>query len=362
MRLTAFFLILSAFTGSIRAQVQHPQEPKPPFDYVSEDVKFVNGIDNVTLAGTFTRPKGSGKYPTVILISGSGPQNRNSELMGQKPFLVIADHLTKNGIAVLRYDDRGTAESTGNMAKADVSDFARDVRAAFSYLKKRNDVDPKKIGIMGHSEGGMIGQIVAAEEPTLAFFVSLAGPGVDGATVIMSQAEALNRQMGVNDSVLTINLGLQRKLMNALVEEHNPDMLKARLGKLLQETYESKPELKLAVKENIFIEKTRDALMSPEYVSLIRHDPKKYFPRIKCPVLAINGNKDVQVISSINLKGWKEGLKNNVTISEKDGLNHLFQHCKTCTVPEYGQLSETISPAVLDEITAWIKQKTGPRK
>lgn len=353
--------------GCTAVFAQRPQEPKPPFDYVTEDVQFENTIDTVTLAGTFSKPKGIGKFPVVILVTGSGPQNRDEALMGHKPFLVLADHLTRNGIAVLRYDDRGTGESTGKYAGTAVSDFARDAKTAFEYLLQRDDVDVKKIGLLGHSEGGQIGQIVAAEQPGLAFLVSLAGPGISGVELMTQQTIALNKSMGLQDSVAQKNGAAQRSIMQVIADETNADMLRVKLMQVLKAAYAAMDEsVKKVVTEETFVSRGLGSVMSAEFLSIVRHDPQQFYPKIKIPVLALNGARDVQVVSEPNLKGWEEGLKqagnNKITTRSFEGLNHLFQLCKACTVPEYGQLTETISPEVLDVITAWIQQQSGIRK
>lgn len=362
-KLSVLFFVMLMSVSAAFAQTPHPQEPKPPFDYVSEEVEFENTIDTVTLAGTFTKPKGEGKFPAVILVSGSGAQNRNEELMGHKPFLLLADYLTRKGIAVLRYDDRGTAESTGTYAGTSVDDFARDAKTALEFLKLRKDVDVQKIGIIGHSEGGQIAQIVAAEMSGVSFIVSMAGPGVNGVEILVSQTEAINRSMNLPDSTVKKNTDLQRRLITMIAEETNPDMLRAKMTVEFKKMYaEMDANAKQMMTEEQMVNTGLKQVMSVELQSIIRHDPKLYYPKIKCPVLAINGSKDIQVLSGINLKGWKDGLGQQVLTREFEGLNHLFQHCTACTVPEYGTISETISPEVLDVIAVWIQQHTGLRK
>lgn len=353
--------------AGVTAAAQRPQEPKPKFNYVIENVRFENSIDTVTLAGTFSKPKGKGKFPAVILVTGSGPQNRDEELMGHKPFLVLADHLTSNGFAVLRYDDRGTGESSGKYSTASISDFARDAKAAFEYLLQRPDVDAKKIGLLGHSEGGQIGQIVAAEQPRIAFLVSLAGPGVNGVAVMVAQTEAVNRSMGLPDNIVKSNTDLQRGLMQLIAEEPDNETLRPRFREKLQNVYHAlDSNTRKILKEETFVEGGLKQAMSTEFLSIIRHDPQQFYPKIKCPVLALNGSRDIQVLPELNLKGWENGLKqagnHRITTRSFEGLNHLFQHCKACTVPEYGQITETISPEVLDVITSWVQQQTGARK
>lgn len=351
----------------LMAAAQRPQEPEPPFNYVTENVQFENRADTVTLSGTFSKPKGNGKFPAVILVTGSGAQNRDEELMGHKPFLVLADHLTRNGIAVLRYDDRGTGESSGKYSSASISDFSRDAKTAFEYLLQRPDVDHKKIGILGHSEGGQIGQIVAAEQPRVAFLVSLAGPGVNGVAVMVAQTEAVNRSMGLPDHLVKYNTDLQRGLMQLIAGEPDNEALRPKLREKLQSVYHAlDSNTKKMLKEETFVEGGMKQAMSTEFLSIVRHDPQQFYPKIKCPVLALNGSRDIQVLPELNLKGWEDGLKqagnNRITTRSFEGLNHLFQHCKACTVAEYRQITETVSPEVLDVVTTWVQQQTGMGK
>ncbi|WP_341840608.1 alpha/beta hydrolase [Chitinophaga caseinilytica] len=340
---------------------ERPQEPKPKYPYHVENVYFPNRKDSLSLAGTFTRPFEPGKYPAVILISGSGPQDRNSNILGHKTFLVIADYLTRNGIAVLRYDDRGVGESTGSMKGSGIAEFTRDAGAALEYLKGRVDVDVKKIGVLGHSEGGAIGLELAAGNKDVAFLVSLAGPGVSGDELIMSQTKAILAQFQVGDSILQQQLGYQRRMMDAILQEKDTAALRARIRSNAKVQYDDNPGIQKNMQEGTFIQQVSSQYLTPEYLSIVRFDPKPYFAKVKCPVLALNGDKDVQVVSSVHLPGWKNGIK-NADIREMPGLNHLFQTCKTCQGQEYGRLTETISPAVLSEISNWIRHQTGLRK
>ncbi|WP_162946396.1 alpha/beta hydrolase family protein [Chitinophaga barathri] len=337
------------------------QEAKPAVEYISEDVTFPNKVDSITLAGTFSFPQTNGKFPAVIIISGSGGQNRDGLMLGHKPYQVIADHLTKNGFAVLRYDDRGIGASTGVMKGADIADFTRDAKAALVYLRSRKEVDTKKTGIIGHSEGGAIGLAVAAEDPSLGFLVSMAGPGVDGVQMILAQTEAIYRNMGMKDSMVRIKVAEQRAMVTAIAEEPDTAKLKARIAENAQIQYAANPSLKPSVTEDNYTKMLVNAYMVPEYLSIIRFDPAKYYPSVKCPVLAMNGAKDIQVISSVNLAGWQKGIR-GVTIKELPGLNHLFQECRTCSVQEYKTITQTISPAALDELTSWARQITGLQK
>ena len=196
--------------------LKRPQEPKPPFPYVSEDITFKSTSDSIQMAGTLTLPSSTGKFPVVVLISGSGPQNRNEELLGHKPFLVLSDHLTRNGIAVLRYDDRGVAKSKGNFSAATSENFADDVEAAVAYLKTRKDIDVKKIGLIGHSEGGLIAPMVAARNKDVAYIVLMAGPGVKGKELLPLQIELLDKAGGAKEDEVKSNLKMMKGVIDIL--------------------------------------------------------------------------------------------------------------------------------------------------
>ncbi|UYQ94222.1 alpha/beta fold hydrolase [Chitinophaga horti] len=350
-----------------KAVVNFPQEPKPPFDYEVENITFNNTKDNVTLAGTFTRPRGTGKVPAVLLITGSGAQDRNEELFGHKPFWVIADYFTRNGIAVLRYDDRGFGKSTGNYGKADVNDFARDAAAGVAWLQQRADVDAAKVGVLGHSEGGMVVQMLAANDKSIGFIVSMAGPGLNGVDMARLQNAAVNRSGGMPDSVIKVITAENTRLLRMLAAEKNIDTLRRKLVPLVNNLYDAMPELyRKGLQKPAFTFQTITSTTSPAMLSIVRFDPALYMPKIKCPVLAINGEKDIQVSAKENIEGWSSGLKKagnkDVTVHIFPGLNHLFQQCKTCDVQEYAMLEQTISPEVLEMMTKWIQQRTGPQK
>lgn len=346
---------------------KRPQEPQPPFDYEREDITFTNTKDSVTLSGTFTKPRGKGPFPAILLISGSGPQDRNEEIFNHKPFLVIADYLTRNGIAVLRYDDRGTAKSTGSYAKADLNNFAEDAKAGFNWLQQRADVDKAKTGLLGHSEGGDVIQILAAEDSRVAFIVSLAGPGVNGVKVFELQNYATNIGSGIPDSVARKISVANTRYLEVMAREKNLDSLRRKAVPVIHALYDVLPEtLRHGMQKPAFTFQVLTANTTPAMMSLVRFDPALYIPKIKCPVLALNGEKDIQVLSKENLEGWrtllKKGNNKDATVQELRGLNHLFQACKECIVAEYISLEETISPVVLDTITKWIKQHTGLQK
>ena len=246
----------ASFTVNLRKlktefTVNRPQEPKPPFPYTSEDVTFHNDKFNINLAGTLTIPEGSGPFKAAIMITGSGPQNRNEELMGHKPFLVIADYLSRNGIAVLRYDDRGVGGSQGKYSAATSADLATDAEAAFNFLRKNPKINPKEIGFVGHSEGGLIAPIVASSNPDIGFIVSLAGPGVNGEQIIVRQTQDISRLSGVNEADIKEATETNKKLYSVLKKEKDNKKAEikilARYREILEKKKTSKEDTEKAV-------------------------------------------------------------------------------------------------------------------
>lgn len=329
-----------------------PQEPKPPFPYKSENVKFADNTEKINLAGTLTMPAAGKNFPAVILITGSGPQNRDEEIFGHKPFFVIADFLTRNGIAVLRYDDRGVGESEGKFGAATSRNFADDVEAAIAYLKTRPEINRKKIGLIGHSEGGMIAPMVAAKSKDVAFIVLLAGPGVNGDEVLMSQIKAVSEASKVPTAELEAELQNSRGAYTIVKK----DLSQAETEKELNAYYETISAMKSSAADSV------KTLTSPWMSYFIRYQPSPILSKVKVPVLALNGEKDLQVLPKINLPAIREALakggNKKVTIKELLGLNHLFQQCKTCLIGEYGELEETFSPTALNEMLTWLKEQT----
>lgn len=339
--------------------LNRPQEPKPPFPYTSEDVIFKNEKANIELAGTLTIPKGEGPFPAVVLITGSGSQNRNEELLGHKPFLVIADHLTRNGIAVLRYDDRGVGKSKGTPLNATSADFASDAEAAFFYLSSRKEIDPRSIGLAGHSEGGLIAPIVASGNSGIAFIVSLAGPGVTGEEIIHTQNMEISISSGADIKDIKKGISTNKKLFAVLKKETDnktaASKIEATYRKILTKEEKLPEDIEVAVKQ-------LNGSINPVSYNWIRYfiitDPAPFWKKVKCPVLAINGERDLQVSSKINLpaigKALKSGGNKSVKTLSLPDLNHLFQHCKTGLPAEYGEIEETFSPEVLKIMTDWI--------
>jgi alpha/beta superfamily hydrolase len=340
--------------------VNRPQEPKPPFPYTAEDVTFSNDKFNIKLGGTLTIPSGHGPFPAVILITGSGAQNRDEELMGHKPFMVIADWLTRNGIAVLRYDDRGVGKSQGNYATSTSADLATDAEAAFNFLKNNHPIiNPKAIGLMGHSEGGLIAPIVAASNPGIAFIVSLAGPGVTGQQIIIRQTQDMSRLSGVSEKAIRETTETNKKLFAVLRKEKDNKKAELKILALYREILEkkktSKEDTEKAVNQ---LKVTFGAQTYTWFRYFIMTDPATYWKKVKCRVLALNGEKDVQVAADENLPAIEKALKSSgnksVKVIKLPGLNHLFQHCKTGLPAEYASIEETFSPGALKIITDWI--------
>ena len=342
--------------------VKRPQEPTKPYPYYSEEINFENTKDKITLAGTLTLPKKEGKFPVVVLITGSGPQNRDEELMGHKPFLVLSDYLTRNGIGVLRFDDRGTFASKGNFAKATTNDFVTDVESAVNYLKTRKEIDSRHIGLIGHSEGGIIAPIVAVRSKDVSFIVLMAGTAIPGSELLLLQQDLIGRANGMKEVDLKMVADLNSHIYKMVDEINNTDTLKAKVTNYLMAKSKELPDLNIPKGSTVndFIDLQIKQLISPWMLNFIRYNPAPILEKVKCPVLAINGSKDLQVPANVNLpaieKALKKGGNKKVTITELPGLNHLFQECITGAPSEYYSIEQTMSPLALNEITNWIKQ------
>jgi len=340
------------FSRTPQAAVSHPQEPKPPFPYSAEDVTYPGGAAGVTMAGTLTIPRGAGPFPAVFLITGSGAQDRDEAMVGHRPFLLLADYLTRAGIIVLRADDRGFGKSTGAFATATTLDFAGDAEAAVKFLATRPEVAKAKIGLVGHSEGGLIAPIVASRTGNVAYVVLLAGSGVNGAQILLWQQEVLLRANGASDAAIAG----RRKTMSAAYAElqgtdRSPAMW-ARIDKILADGGLGADERALGVAQ----------LRSPWMQQFLTLDPVPYLKQVKVPVLALNGSLDTQVDPKLNLPAIRAALEasgnRNVEADEMPGLNHLFQHAKTGLVTEYQTSEETMSPEVLAKVRDWILART----
>lgn len=336
-------------------ELRRPQVPKKPYPYREEAVAYENKNANIRLAGTITIPEGKAPFPAVLLITGSGPQDRDESIMGHKPFLILADYLTRKGIAVLRVDDRGVGQSGGSMETSTMADFATDVESGIAYLKTRPEVDAGKIGLIGHSEGGVIAPMVAARNPDVAFIVMMAGSGVPGDELIVEQTLALNKAAGVPEASLKTIEAEQRWFVGMVKSEPDVSVLKSKLReRWTGKVSEARINQELAV------------VSLPWYRYFVAYDPAPALRTVKCPVLAINGEKDLQVPPQENLaairKALEAGGNKSVETVELPGLNHLLQPAKTGLPSEYGRIEETMSPQALQTISDWVLKQVGTTK
>jgi hypothetical protein len=340
-------LVLKPAKDQAELELKRPQNPVKPYPYHDEEVTYDNKAQNVTLAATLTIPQGKGPFPAVVLITGSGPQDRDESLLGHKPFLVLSDYLTRHGIAVLRADDRGTSKSTGDFATATTADFATDTEAGVAYLKTRTEIDPHKIGLIGHSEGGVIAPMVAARNKDIAFIVMMAGTGVPGDQILPAQGEAIEVALGKSPEEAAKNAAKEREMLTLVETEKDEAVLEKELREKMAGDV---PDAQIGAQIK--------QVTSPWFRYFLTYDPATALRKVTCPVLAINGSLDKQVLPSQNLpairKALQEGGNKNYEVDELPGLNHLFQTAKTGSVAEYSQIEETISPAALDKMTVWI--------
>jgi pimeloyl-ACP methyl ester carboxylesterase len=338
---------------------KRPQTPIKPYPYYSEEVTFQNTKANISLAGTLTLPMKKGNFPVVILITGSGPQTRDEEIFGHKAFLVLSDYLTKNGIAVLRYDDRGVGQSTGDFKTATSADFATDVESAIAYLKTRNEINKKKIGLIGHSEGGLIAPIVAAKSKDVAFIALLAGTGIQGDQILLLQQKLIAKASGESDEEVQKTEAENTKVYKIIKQSTSIEQLKIDLTNYYKQALKENPN---GMSEDQFVNLMIENLATPWMQYFISYNPVPTLEKVKCPVLAINGSKDLQVPPKENLEGIKKALtkggNKNVTTLELPNLNHLFQECSTGSPKEYGTIEQTFSPTAMTVVLNWIKTQT----
>jgi len=358
------FLSLLISVSTYAQSINRPQTPAEPYSYTSELFHFDNSEVGITLEGTLTLPKGDGPFPAAILISGSGPTDRDENLFDHKIFHVIADYLTQQGIAVLRYDDRGVGKSGGNHYIANTMDLANDTNAAFWALAKHSKIDSNHIGLIGHSEGGMIAPIVASTIPSIDYIVLLAGPGIPIQDLMVLQNRKVFESLGLPQSALDENENFNRSLYSVLNTEQTISELYDTLLPMIHSYYESIPEeyreLFSPTKE-VYYMALVGTLSSPWFNYFLQFDPTPYLEKTNCPLLAVNGEKDIQVISTQNLSGIEEALKRSghkdFSVKEFSGLNHLFQPCETCTVAEYAEIEVTFSEEVLKYVSDWVLDK-----
>lgn len=343
-----------------------PQTPSEPFRYEIREVQFKNGIDDVTLSGTLTLPSGDGKYPVAVLISGSGPQDRDETLFEHKPFLLIADTLTKAGIGVLRYDDRGIGKSTGDFNAASTLDFANDTRAAVAFLRTQPQIDTSAIGMIGHSEGGLIAPMVAAEDSEIAFVIMLAGPGLNGFEILKDQGRRMAAAEGIAADQIQKESELRDEVANAVRTAATYETTD--LERVVEDTINSyvarQPvEQQAELRPDATQVQAFKTLATPWFRFFLRHEPATVLKKVKCPVLALNGERDLQVWHETNLpaiaKALREGGNDQFRAVRLPGLNHLFQRCRTGAASEYVEIEQTMAGTVLDLMSGWIKKTVG---
>jgi uncharacterized protein len=353
-------------------ELKRPQTPAPPFKYTSYELEYDNADKTVHFGATLTVPKIDSNirfikapvFPAVILITGSGQQDRDETIMGHKPFAVIADYLSSRGIAVLRVDDRGMGKTTGDVLNVTSADFAKDVEAGLNFLKRRPEIDTNKIGLIGHSEGGLIAPMVASKRRDISFIILLAGPGVDGASILYKQQMDALINAGMSKQALTAYDELTKKKLAILKKATNAKTANELLLQLFKQWQPKQ-------KDSILIQLNAKKLTPQQYAAatvanefnpwlnyFYKTDPAIYLSKIKCRVLALNGDKDIQVYAKQNIPAITAALNKGGNKKYKavvlPGLNHLFQHCTKCTVQEYGELEETFSPEVLKLMYDWI--------
>ena len=362
-------LVLERMEGD-EVDTGRPQDPVEPYPYVAEDVRYPNPDGGHELAGTFTRPRDGGPFPAVILITGSGPQNRDEALMGHRPFLVLSDHLTRRGIAVLRFDDRGVGESTGDHATATSPDFASDALAGVAYLKTRDDVDPDAIGLAGHSEGGLIAPIAATRSDDVGYIVLMAGTGVNGERILYAQSALINRAAGATEQQIERNRELQGAMFEVLKSEPDQDLAAAALTETVRTAFEAMTDAQRA-QAGITDEESLDQVVTmqvtqfntPWFRYFLTYDPATVIEQVTVPVLAINGEKDLQVPYEENLReieaALQRGGNTSYEIHALPDLNHLFQHAETGSPSEYATIEETWSVEAMELIADWILRTTG---
>jgi pimeloyl-ACP methyl ester carboxylesterase len=337
-------------------KVNRPQEPKPKFPYEIKEIEIKNGKN--AIGATLTLPKGNANFPIVILSSGSGPQNRDCEIMGHKPFWVIADYLTNNGIGVLRFDDRGVGKSTGEFSKASLFDFASDVEVCYKYIKK--NFKGHKVGLAGHSEGGMHTLIVASKNPKLDFLIQLAAVGTNGRDVLVEQQYLIPKSSGKSESYAKANSMVYDSVTSLLISNDN-QVFPSKVSEFLKRNFDQFSEdYKKEGTIEEFSAGLTNFLNNDWGRQFMQFNSRDYLSKIYCPILVVNGSEDIQVPPIKNQEGFRNGFSNQSKSLSRSkillipGLNHLFQTCKKCNVIEYGELEETFSPIVLKAMLDWI--------
>ncbi len=359
---------------AIVQEMKRPQTPKPPFTYHTEEVSYNNADNSVQFGGTFTRPSmwadkvKDMKYPVAILITGSGQQDRDETLFEHKPFAVIADHLAKQGIATLRVDDREKGKTTGRFMISTTLDFAKDVEAGIEYIKTRKDVDLKNIGLIGHSEGGMIAPMVASKRKEVKFIVLLAGPGVPIVELMEQQTTDVAISAGMAKDEMEKFRQVYKPIMLTAFNETDTTIAAKKIIALFTTWQNNTDSVTVKNTTGVTDQESLTAfargvvkqVKQPWFKYFLQFKPADYLSNVRCAVLALNGEKDLQVAAAPNLEAIRaimaEKMVRTFKVQQLPGLNHLFQRCKTCTMEEYAQLEETFAPEALNIISSWIKE------
>ena len=341
------------------SELRRPQTPTKPYPYREDEVAFRNEAADVTLAGTLTLPKGAGPFPAALLIAGSGPYDRDESISNHKPFLVLSDYLTRKGIAVLRYDKRGAGKSTGSADRATTLDLAGDAQAGVAFLKTRKEIDASRLGLIGHSEGAIIAPYIASHSKDLPWLVLLAAPATKGQDTLLNQSELIGRAGGLSDAQLVASLTFDKAAYDLVREEPNPGILTGKLNDLVKESGLTSAIPPAALEPQLRM------MSSPWFRFFLDYDPIPNLEKTKCPVLALYGQKDLQVPAKTNLpllqKALREAGNQDADIRQLAELNHLFQHAYSGSPAEYAAIEETFAAEALEIISGWLSQRISPK-
>ena len=353
---------------------KRPQTPQPPFSYNNEEVEYNSNDKSIHFGGTFTYPKTGGPFPAILMITGSGQQDRDETIFEHKPFAVIADYLTKAGYAILRVDDRGVGKTTGDVKSATSMDFAKDAEASLAWLNTRTEVNKTRIGLIGHSEGGLIASIIASRNKNIDFVIMLAGPGINGADLLTEQVGAILNSAGIAPEASDAYKIVYRNTLQHAIAEKDSAAAYSKAYPFFVEWKKKQTQTVLNAL-GITSDDSNDKKMIGAMVTQFGKPWMKYFlatnpqpmiEKFSCKVLALNGSKDVQVIPALNLAGIKSALakskSKNYETKQLEGLNHLFQHCKTCSPSEYGMLEESFAPEALEIMRKWLDENVLRKK
>lgn len=353
-----------------------PQDPTPPYPYDTVAVRIPNPGAGIELAGTLTVPDGDGPFPAALLISGSGPQDRDEFLMGHRPFLVLADYLTRQGVSVLRLDDRGVSGSTGDFATATTEDFAADMTAAVRWLEARPETDPAAVGLIGHSEGGLVAPRVsnaadrAGRDDLVDWMVLLAGPGIPGDSLIRLQMARILEAGGMPEDRVARRVAQQKALQEAVRTAESDAEAVRRIDAALRDAIadltpaeRARSGITTPVQLDSMIARSTRQLLSPWYRYFMAYDPRPDLRALDTPTLALFGSLDLQVPAPENAAALREAFQASDAprwdVRVLPGLNHLFQHAETGTPDEYSRIEETFAPEAMDAIAGWIREVSG---